>query len=62
MANPTFGTREIYDQLAAALNDDPKWLEKAKILNYTMSHWYSEPMGCAFGMRFDAGKLRSGSS
>ena len=57
MSRPTFGTRELYDALAAALNEDPKWLDKAKILNYTMTHVYTAPIGKAFNFRFEGGKL-----
>ena len=54
---PLFGTRELYDRLAEALNDDPAWLVKAKELNYTMTHVYTEPIGKVFTFRFDHGKL-----
>jgi hypothetical protein len=57
MTRPLFGTREVYDALAAGLNDDPKWLEKAKVLNYTMTHVYTEPVSKTFSFRFDAGKM-----
>ncbi|HLF40626.1 MAG TPA: SCP2 sterol-binding domain-containing protein [Acidimicrobiia bacterium] len=57
MSRPTFGTRELYDALAEALNEDPKWLEKAKVLNYTMTHVYTAPISKAFGFRFEGGKL-----
>lgn len=57
MTRPLFGTREVYDALAANLNEDPKWLEKAKVLNYTMTHVYTEPVNKTFTFRFDAGKL-----
>jgi hypothetical protein len=57
MNRPTFGTREVYDALAEALNDDPKWLAKATMLNYTMTHVYTEPIGKTFTFRFEAGKL-----
>ena len=57
MSPPLFGTREIYDALAEKLNDDPKWLEKATVLNYTMTHVYSEPLNKTFTFRFEGGKL-----
>ncbi len=57
MSRPNFGTRELYDALAENLNQDPKWLEKAKVLNYTMTHVYTEPLNKTFTFRFEGGKL-----
>lgn len=57
MTRPLFGTREVYDELAANLNEDAKWLEKAKVLNYTMTHVYTAPINKTFTFRFEAGKL-----
>jgi SCP-2 sterol transfer family protein len=57
MTRPLFGTREVYDALAEALNDDPKWLAKAQVLNYTMTHVYTEPLNKTFTFRFEGGKL-----
>ena len=57
MNHPLFGTREVYDALAEALNDDPKWLAKASVLNYTMTHVYTEPLNKTFTFRFEGGKL-----
>lgn len=57
MTRPLFGTREVYDGLAEALNDDPKWLAKATMLNYTMTHVYTEPINKTFTFRFEGGKL-----
>ena len=57
MNRPLFGTREVYDALAEALNEDPKWLAKAQVLNYTMTHVYTEPMNKTFTFRFEGGKL-----
>lgn len=57
MNRPLFGTREVYDALAEALNDDPKWLAKATMLNYTMTHVYTEPVNKTFTFRFEGGKL-----
>jgi hypothetical protein len=54
---PLFGTREVYDALAEALNDDPEWLAKASVLNYTMTHVYTEPVNKTFTFRFEGGKL-----
>ena len=57
MTRPLFGTREVYDALADALNEDPKWLAKANVLNYTMTHVYTEPLNKTFTFRFEGGKL-----
>jgi hypothetical protein len=57
MNRPLFGTREVYDALAEALNEDPKWLAKASVLNYTMTHVYTEPLNKTFTFRFEGGKL-----
>jgi hypothetical protein len=57
MTRPLFGTREVYDALAEALNEDPKWLAKAQVLNYTMTHVYTEPLNKTFTFRFEGGKL-----
>ena len=57
MNHPLFGTREVYDALAEALNDDPKWLAKAAVLNYTMTHVYTAPINKTFTFRFESGKL-----
>ena len=57
MTRPLFGTREVYDALAQALNEDPKWLAKAQVLNYTMTHVYTEPLNKTFTFRFEGGKL-----
>jgi putative sterol carrier protein len=54
---PLFGTRELYDRLAAALNDDPAWLKKSRELDYTMTHVYTSPIDKVFSFRFDKGKL-----
>lgn len=57
MTRPLFGSREVYDALADALNEDPKWLAKAQVLNYTMTHVYTEPLNKTFTFRFEGGKL-----
>ncbi len=57
MTRPLFGSREVYDALADALNEDPKWLAKAQVLNYTMTHVYTEPVNKTFTFRFEGGKL-----
>ena len=57
MDRPIFGTREVYDALAEALNEDPKWLAKATMLNYTMTHVYTAPIDKTFTFRFEGGKL-----
>ena len=55
MTRPLFGSREVYDALADALNEDPKWLAKAQVLNYTMTHVYTEPLNKTFTFRFEGG-------
>jgi hypothetical protein len=54
---PLFGTRELYDRLAEALNDDSTWLKKARDLDYTMTHVYTAPIDRVFSFRFDKGRL-----
>lgn len=54
---PLFGTRELYDRLGEALNDDPTWLKKSKDLDYTMTHVYTAPIDKVFNFRFDKGRL-----
>lgn len=54
---PLFGTRELYDRLADALNDDPAWLKKSRDLDYTMTHVYTAPIDKVFSFRFDKGRF-----
>lgn len=55
--SPTFGTRELYDALAEALNADPVWLKKAKAMTYSMTHIYRGKVQRVFGMDFDEGRM-----
>ncbi len=57
MDRPRFGTKEIYESLANVLNDDPVWLKKAAVLNYSMTHVYEGSPKKVFGFRFEGGKL-----
>ena len=49
----TFGTIEVYEELAALLNTDPVWAEKGRKIDHSMVFDYTEP----FFVRFEAGKL-----
>jgi len=59
MTRPLFGTREVYDALADALNEDPKWLAKANVLNYTMTHVYTEPLNKTFTFRGGQNRIKA---
>ncbi|HEY1972971.1 MAG TPA: hypothetical protein VGH89_33820 [Pseudonocardia sp.] len=54
---PTFGTRELYDALAEALNVDAVWLVKAKAMTFSMTHVYQGKIERAFRMEFTAGRI-----
>lgn len=54
---PTFGTRELYDALAEALNADPGWLKKAKAMTFGMTHVYRGQIERAFRMEFTSGVM-----
>ena len=58
-AQPTFGTRELYDDLAESLNTDPKWLVKAKAMTFSMAHVYQWKDGAerTFRMEFRNGAM-----
>lgn len=53
----TFGTIEVYEEMARLLNDDPEWTEKGANINYSMIFNYGEPIGEAFLVVFDAGRV-----
>ena len=53
----TFGTREVYDEMARVLNADEKWAEIGKELNYTMVFDYFEPVSKAFFLKFEQGRI-----
>jgi hypothetical protein len=57
--SPTFGTRELYDDLATSLNSDPKWLAKAKAMTFSMAHVYQWENGTerTFRMEFSGGEM-----
>lgn len=52
-----FGTVQVYEAMADLLNADPEWADKGKNITYTMVYEYREPVGKAFLVRFDAGKI-----
>ncbi len=54
---PTFGTRELYDALAVALNDDQVWLTKASSMTFSMMHVYHGSIERSFRMQFDGGVM-----
>ena len=56
---PTFGTRELYDALAEALNNDPTWLAKAKKMSFGMTHVYTGELPLTVRMEFDEGVMRN---
>jgi len=57
--SPTFGTRELYDDLAESLNNDPKWLARAKAMTFSMAHVYQWQGGAerTFRMEFSGGVM-----
>jgi hypothetical protein len=57
--HPTFGTRELYDDLAESLNSDPTWLVKAKAMTFSMAHIYrySDDSQRTFRMEFRTGTM-----
>src|SRR6266508_2927976 len=55
--HPQFGTRELYEALAAALAADPAWADKGRELDYTMSHVYTAPIDKVFWFRFEQGQI-----
>jgi hypothetical protein len=54
---PTFGTRELYDALAEALNHDEVWLKKAKKMSFGMTHVYTGATPLTVRMEFDSGVM-----
>ena len=54
----TFGTVEMYDELAQLLNNDPEWLDKAKAISYAMAFEYNQPVGKTFFFRFEEGVIQ----
>ena len=53
----TFGTVEVYEEMAKLLNADPEWAEKGKAISYSMVYDYREPVDKAFYVKFDEGRI-----
>lgn len=54
---PVFGTKSLYDALAAGLDADLGWSDKGRALTMTMAHVYTEPVNKAFFMEFEQGRI-----
>ncbi|WP_043659807.1 hypothetical protein [Thermocrispum municipale] len=57
VSRPTFGTRELYDALAEALNNDPVWLKKARKMTFAMTHVYTGELPLVIRMNFTEGVM-----
>jgi len=53
----TFGTIEVYEEMAKLLNADPEWADKGKAISYTMVYVYGPPVDKNFLVRFEAGQV-----
>ena len=53
----TFGTIEVYEEMAKLLNSDPEWAEKGKAISYTMVYVYGPPVDKNFFVRFEEGQV-----
>ena len=53
----TFGTIEVYEQMAKLLNDDEQWAELGKPISYSMVYAYREPVDRVFYVRFEEGQV-----
>lgn len=53
----TFGTIEVYEEMAKLLNNDPEWAEKGKAISYTMIYVYGPPVDKNFFLRFEEGQI-----
>jgi putative sterol carrier protein len=40
----TFGTIEVYEEMAKLLNSDPVWADKGKAISYSMIYVYGPPV------------------
>ena len=58
-AKAEFGTVEVYEVLADVLNNDPKWAELGKDIDYSMIYDYGAPVSKAFFVHFRGGKVES---
>lgn len=52
-----FGSIEFYEEMAARLNDDPVFLDKAGGLTCGMVYAYGPPIDRQFFVRFELGKV-----
>ena len=53
----TFGTIEVYEEMAKLLNSDPEWAEKGKAISYSMVYGYGPPVDKNFFVRFEEGQV-----
>lgn len=53
----TFGTIEVYEEMAKLLNSDPEWADKGKAISYVMVYAYGPPVDKNFFVRFEAGQV-----
>ncbi len=53
----TFGTIEVYEEMAKLLNSDPEWADKGKAISYTMVYVYGPPDDKNFLVRFEEGQV-----
>lgn len=54
---PRFGTLGFYEAMAAALNVDPEWAEKGKLISCSMIYNYGPPVDRVFFLNFDEGQV-----
>ena len=53
----TFGTIEVYEEMAKLLNSDPVWAEKGKAISYSMIYVYGPPVDKNFFVQFEEGQM-----
>ena len=53
----TFGTIEVYEEMAKLLNSDPEWADIGKAISYTMVYVYGPPVDKNFLVRFEEGQV-----
>lgn len=52
-----FGTVSVYEAMADRLTADPEWADKGTEITYSMIYNYLPPIGKAFFVNFDQGKV-----
>ncbi|GAA0615367.1 hypothetical protein GCM10009547_16640 [Sporichthya brevicatena] len=53
-----FGTVEVYEEMARALNADPEWTGMQGVdITYTMVYDYGSPVDKAFFVRYEKGRV-----